>query len=342
MRTPLALLALASLSLASIGPQQPRYVERVEVSRMIVDVRVLDDHGNPIVDLTAADFKVKIDAKPARVDSSLWVGDTDSYTTARYLDGVPLLDTPASPGRLIVFLFQKNMDASRIVGLLQMLHQARRFFETLTPADRVAVLSFDPHLKVWIDFTSDRRRLERVLKHGILFERPPPVQEATPISLVARLDPAEGRRAYSIEKGLRLIAEALEPLPGSKAIVLVGHGFGRLGRMGVTMENEYEATVSALLASRASVFSLDVTRADYHSLEAGLKLVSEQTGGFYARTHLFPELAMKNLAGALAGYYVLFVERPTKAAGTHDIEVELQGRKGNVMAKTAFETATSR
>jgi VWFA-related protein len=330
------------MALASSGWQQPRYVERVEVARVIVDVRVFDDDGNPIVDLAAADFKVKIDGRSARVDSALWVGDTASYPTTRYLDGVPLLDAPVSPGRLIVFLFQKNMEASRIVGLMQMLHQARRFFETLTADDRVAVLSFDSHLKVWVDFTSDRGRLERVLKHGILFERPPPVQEATPISLVARLDPAEGRRAYSIEKGLRLIAEALEPLPGSKAIVLVGHGFGRLGRMGVTMENEYETTVAALLASRASVFSLDVTKADYHSLEAGLKLVSEQTGGFYARTHLFPELAMKNLAAALAGYYVLFVEKPTPDAGTHRVDVELQGRQGNVLAKTALHDSAPR
>jgi VWFA-related protein len=242
--SPVVLLAVASVAIASIvlqEPQQPRHVERVDVARVIVDVRVLDDQGNPVVDLGADDFRVKIDGRPARVDSALWVGDTESHPTTRYLDGVPLLDRiGSSQGRLIVFLFQKSLEGSRITGLMQMLIQARRFFETLTPDDRVAVLSFDSHLKVWIDFTNDRRRLEWILKEGILFERPPPVQEATPISLVARLNPAEGRRAYSIEKGLRLIAEALEPLPGSKAIVLVGHGFGRLGRMGVTMENEYE------------------------------------------------------------------------------------------------------
>jgi hypothetical protein len=85
-----------------------------------------------------------------------------------------------------------------------------------------------------------------------------------------------------------------------------------------------------------------VTKADYHSLEAGLQLVSEQTGGFFARTHLFPDLAMRNLAGALAGYYVLFVEKPTTAVGTHDIAVELIRRKGNVLARTAFADAPPR
>jgi VWFA-related protein len=323
---------------------QQRYVERVDVSRVIVDARVVDDRRNPILGLGVDDFRVKIDGKPAKVESARWVGEPESQGRGRLLEAVPLPDAGlAPPGRLIVFLFQKDMEASRIIGLMQMLIQARGFLDTLTPDDRVAVLSFDSHLKVWVDFTSDVERLGRVLKRGILFERPPPVQEAASISLVARLKPADGRRTYSIEKGLRLIAEALEPVPGSKAIVLFGHGFGRfnpgmtLETSRVTMEDGYEAAARALLAARTSVFSLDVTRADYHSLEVGLQLVAEQTGGFYARTHIFPELAMRHLAGALAGYYVLLVEKPDTDPGTHAIEVKLTRRKGTVLARSAYE-----
>jgi hypothetical protein len=84
------------------------------------------------------------------------------------------------------------------------------------------------------------------------------------------------------------------------------------------------------------VFSLDVTNADYHSLEAGLKLVSEQTGGFFARTHIFARQAMRRLTGALAGYYALFVEKPEVGRETHEIEVHLARRKGTVLARTAY------
>jgi len=76
--------------------------------------------------------------------------------------------------------------------------------------------------------------------------------------------------------------------------------------------------------------------ADYHSFEAGLQLVSEQTGGFYARTHLFPDIAMRQLAGALAGYYVLFVEKPESLQTVHNVETELTRRKGRVLATTSF------
>ena len=118
--------------------------------------------------------------------------------------------------------------------------------------------------------------------------------------------------------------------------MLIGYGFGRLGFSGVAMENDYGAARHALVASRTSVFSLDVTDADYHSLEAGLQLVSEQTGGFYARTHLFPDLAMRQLAGALAGYYVLFVEKPQSLQTVHNVETELTRRKGRVLATPSF------
>ena len=88
------------------------------------------------------------------------------------------------------------------------------------------------------------------------------------------------------------------------------------------------------------MFSLDVTDADYHSLEAGLQIVSEQTGGFYAKTHLFPDNAMRQLAGALAGYYALFVEKADAPGAVHDIKTELTHRKGRVLALTSVSEHT--
>lgn len=219
---------------------------------------------------------------------------------------------------------------------MRMLLKSRNFLEALSPNDRVAILSFDSHLKIWTDFTNDRERLDRVLAHGLLFERPPAVQASSTPSLVERLDPDRGRRTYGIERALELIGEALEPLPGSKSLVLIGYGFGRFSQSGVAMENDYGPARHALVASRTSVFSLDVTNADYHSLEAGLQLISEQTGGFYARTHIFPDVAMRRLSGALAGYYALFVEKPESRRAMHDIEMELTRRKGRVLATSSY------
>ena len=330
------MLALAAAALTA--QQVPRFGERVEVARVIVDVRVIDDRGDPIRGLSPEDFKVRIDGRLCRVETATWVGGSDSA------DPPPALGSPAAlppvhaenAARLIVFVFQKDLERSRIVGLMPMLLKTRDFLGTLAPRDRVAVLSFDSHLKIWTDFTRDRARLERLLGHDVLLKSPQGVQASEPPSLLERLTADGARRAYSIERALERIGEALEPLPGSKALVLVGHGFGRLSASGMSMEPDYDPARRALVAARTSVFSLDVTDADYHSLEAGLQIVAEQTGGFYQRTHVFSDLAMRRLAGVLAGYYVLFVEKPETGRRAHDIEVELTRGKGVVHATSSY------
>jgi len=331
-----ALLLCAATWMAA-AQQPPRYREQVEVSRVVVDARAVDGHGAPIVGLTAEDFAVRIDGKPCRVESATWVGDNGEIETPDVAAAAAVDTPPSVPGRLVVFLFQKDLEPSRIVGLMQMLMKSRDFLGTLTPSDRVAILSFDGTLRIWTDFTRDRARLSRVLEHGVLHERPPPLESGAEPSLVLHMDPKRVLHTYGIERALELVGEALEPLPGGKSVVLVGHGFGRLSREGVRMERDYEPARRALVAARASVFSLDVTDADYHSLEEGLQNVSQDTGGFYAQTHIFPAMAMRRLSGALAGYYVLFVEKPdSKPREEHDISVKLVHHRGEVLASSSY------
>ena len=331
-------VALACVPLAAQHPP-PRFHERIDVARVVIDARAVDDRGNPIVGLSADDFAVKIDRKPCRVETASWIGERDAMTPAMSAESASpdaLPEPSRRPGRLVVFLFQRDLEPSRIAGLMRMLMRSRDFLGTLGPDDRVAVLSFDSHLKVWSDFTNDHARLDQILGHGVLLERPPAVEQNADPSLLEHLDAGDARHAYGMERALLLIGRALEPLPGSKSIVLIGHGFGRYTPDGVFMEADYEPARRALVSARASVFSLDVTDADYHSLEAGLQMVSEETGGFYARTHIFPGQAMRRLSGALAGYYVLFIEAPGERLGEHNVEVKLLHRRGSVLATSSF------
>ncbi len=303
-----------------------------------MDVRVLDNQGQAVVGLVADDFRVKIGGKPVAIESAMWIGGArpDSDPVLPGITAASGTIDDIGPGRIIIFVFQKDLEPSRIVGFMRMLIETQRFVDDLTPRDRVAVVSFDSRLKIWLDFTNDGEAVRRVLRRGILFEDPDPVPQTSGVSLLKRLDEQMASKTYTIEKALHQIADAITDLSGSKSIVFVGHGFGRLGWTGVTMEHGYEEARDALLAARASVFTLDVTQADYHSLEVGLQSVSRHTGGLFARTHLFPEQAMKRLAGALAGYYVLVLEQPNVDPGTHEIEVRLMHRQGTVFAKDAY------
>jgi len=288
----------------------------------------------------AADFRVRIDDEDVGIESVQWVSGTRPYSSGldpRQAAGARAQAAP--PGRLIVFLFQKDLSPSRVTGLVRMQKEAAKLLDTLTPGDRIAVLSFDSHLKLWADFTDDHDRLRRVVERSVLFQGHPAYAESPFPSLAAGFDRRAARRAGSIEKGLRVAAEALEPLPGAKSLVLFGWGFGRFSRLGVQMEPDYEPASRALGRARVSVFCLDVTNADYHSLELGLQTVAHDTGGFYSRTHLFTRPALDRLKGALAGHYVVAVERPSRRKGSHEIRVDLVDRKGTVMAKRSYADA---
>ena len=83
-------------------------------------------------------------------------------------------------------------------------------------------------------------------------------------------------RAATPETALLLTARALEPLRGPKALVFFGWGMGTLSGSMVFLDADYGPARQALLDARVTVFSLDVTDADYHTLEVGLEQVAAE------------------------------------------------------------------
>ena len=337
-----ALLAALPLAIPSRAlPQEPRFKETVLVERVLVDARVVDARGQPIRGLAATDFRVEVDGKQVRVESVQWVSADEPYPEGLEPEVAAASGAPRpAPGRLIVFFFQKSLEPSRVVGLMRMQRRAAELLDTLGDEDRVAVVSFDSHLKLWVDFTNERARLRRAIEYSVLQEdRPQPIRSFYFPSLAEHFDAVAAQRAATPEKGLEVVAQALTPLPGAKTLVFLGWGLGEMqGRAGVRMTHDYEPARRALLQSRTSVFALDVTNADWHSLEVGLQQAAEDTGGFYAKTHLFDQPAFDRLQGALAGHYVIAVEKPaTQKPGSHRLSVKLAGRQGNVLAQASYE-----
>ena len=333
---------LAACSIAAQA-QEPTVLAPTRVDRVLVDARILDPRGRELRGLRSEDLRVEIDGEPARVESVEWISEAASQADvaapaaeARSRDGAPPPVTEA-PGRLVVFLFQKDFfEPGRLKGLLHMKEYAAEFVRRLGPRDRAAVLTFDSRLRLHLDLTGDRDRIEEALRHALLREEPSPAAAASGPSLGAFLDREAARRAATTEKGLEVLARALENLPGAKSLVFFCWGLGQLHGGEVRMVADYAPARRALERSRTAVFALDVSNADYHSLEVGLQRVAEDTGGFYARTHDSPLLAMDRLDGALSGHYVLSLERPVRSRGTHTVAVDLRGRHGTVLARKTY------
>ena len=194
----------------------PRIVERVDVTRVLINARVVDAGGQPVLELGTDDFDVEIGGEPAPVESVVWVSGRTGRSEAELTASPVVRSDFLRQGRLVVLLFQKDMERGRIRGLMRMLVELRGFLDIFRPDDRVAVLSFDTYL------------------------------------------------------------------------------------------------------------------------ELGLQTVSDETGGFFARTNVFTAQPLRRLEGALAGHYVLFVEKPPLDPGEHRIHVTLTWAKGRVLARLTF------
>ena len=330
--------------------QQPQLQEQITVERVIVDARVTDYQGNPIAGLKPSDFKVKIDGKPAKVEAADWIADTaaqreiDETTAEATAVPAPAAPAPAAPalprtGRLLVFLFQTDFarNSARIRGQMKLFQLNEEWLDWIEPEDRVAVLSFDSHLKFRLDFTGNKHDIANAMEQALYIDDPPWPQKVPLPSLGSRLKPDVLTGIATPERALIEIGNALLNIPGPKSLILFGWGLGRFSREGVRMAPNYWIARQALEMARVSVFSIDFTEADFHSLAAGLEKVAGDTGGFYASTHNFPHLAVDRLKRTLAGHYELEVRKPaTSVRGAHTIEVEVTRRNAYVLARSTY------
>ncbi len=349
MRRALSLAPLLALVAgAPLAAQEPPRREgsvraEARVERVVVDAHVTDSRGDPIPGLGPSDFRVKVDGNPVPLESAEWIPADSPEVPPIEFAAAPSRDFAAKeypPGRLLIFFFQTNYETSRLAGLMRMSLQAKRFLDTLLPTDRVAVLSFDSHLKLRQDFTNDREKIRAAIYDSIRTGLPPrPEPEVSP-SLAKNFDFRAAKKAVTPEKALALISRAAAPIPGGKSMLYFGWGLGTIG--GLAGPNprdvrDYAEALPALAAARINIFTLDVTDADYHTLEVTLEQISDLTGGTYQKTHIFPSLAMDRVRRAIAGRYVLVFRKPEGPRGHHTIEVNLARRKARVLAREYFQ-----
>lgn len=309
----------------------------VSIARIIIDAYMTDPSGEPIPDLSAADFRVMSGRRELEVESAEWIpagkseGPDDplaSSSAEPAKSAWPIVRYP--PGRLIVVLMQGDIGRQRTKGLMRVRAELWRLLETVTPTDRVAVVRFDSHLTLLCDFTSRRSALDAALDEGLLQGTKPTVVPSPFPSLAERLDVEAARRAASVEQALDLVARALAPIPGGKALVFLGWGVGIDGSPRESID--YAHALATMAAARITVFTLDVSDADWHTLETGLQTTSALTGGTYAKTHIFPNLAVRRVARSLSGRYVLVCVAPDDGILT-GLEVSLRRRRGEVVTR---------
>ncbi|MEP7009215.1 MAG: hypothetical protein ABJC13_02730 [Acidobacteriota bacterium] len=328
---------------AATDSPQEHFDDAITVALDTIVVRVVDGDGRPILGLVPDDFRITVHGREIPVTGVDWVSSESEASlpeveVTEFERWKPAEQAVRPPGKLVVFFVQADLNPTRISGQLRLRPYTRELVASFAPSDRVAVVSFDSHLKLWLDFTTDRQAVLDAVDRARVYTPEVDVPRSPHPSLAAQFDFAEALRVASPERALEMTAKALSPLPGEKTMIYLGWGLGRFGFGGsVRMTPDFRPAVAALAAAKTSVFVLDVTSADSHSLEVGLEGVAAATGGTYSSTFRLPGLATHRLARSISGWYVLTVNRDDFSGfKPGEATIDLRHRRGEVIARPVY------
>ncbi|HYU77389.1 MAG TPA: VWA domain-containing protein, partial [Vicinamibacterales bacterium] len=299
-----ALCLLIATRVATLGAdQQPTF--RSGVDLVTVDAVVLGREGNPIANLQAEDFVVKVDGRPRRVMSAQFVSQTAPASRPRTLAASHFTTNEDADAGRVVIVAVDEPHIRRLEGR-KALNAAGAFIDRLDPADRIGVTGL-ARLDT-IELTRDRLALRRKL--DTLTGETDPVFLQFNIGLSEALAIADGNRTRLADAVLRECGRALtEYLNPARAADDAGSG-----RDACPEQLEQEAGAVAQHARTQARISLAALKALLDSLKEiqGSKTVVLLSEGLVADPRL---IKLDDIATAAqearVTIYVLQLEVPT-------------------------------
>jgi hypothetical protein len=328
-------LAPTASAQTPVEPTLPtEFYDVITVDVFTVVARIIDSSGKPLPGIGPGDLIATVGGRELPVAAVDWHGtpldERDTREAGRSRTGAPpgrplpgALDRIEAEGRRVVIFLQNDFEPTRVAGQTKLLPPLRRLVDNLGPKDRVAVLSFYAHLKLWQDFTTDKAAVKASL-HRAFFPgaRPGKVEPSESPSLLDTFDAAEARDVSNPIGALRYTAEALAPLPGEKDIIFFGYGLDGAG---------LESMLHALQSAHATTFIVDTTQAEWHTLGITLETTARATGGTYGTSEDFAQLALARIGRLLAGHYVVTIDRSDAAEARGRLELRLRDGPGTIL-----------
>lgn len=344
----LGVAALLALVLPTFAQQQQPFGERVDVNAVLLDVIVTDAGGHQILGLGKDDFIVKENGVEQTIDS------VDYFTSRVLLDAreenAPFDVERVREERYFIFFFDKPQDAPGLTSRLMLARNAvKRFIaEEMREHDRVAIVGHDVRLKVYSDFTNDRRQLERALTAALRFGKgiaqPAPGDDP---SILRAIDRGEMmRRTGTVYEALDALADALQPIPVRKNLIMFSPGIvGRheTVRNGIIVDRSHhlDPAIESLNAANVSVYPLqlqddiDMTPLFHQRLSE----IAEATGGRYVQFAGGFESALDRIEAENAGYYLITYRsrQPRGESGFQKVDVTVRDPRLRVVARPGYQ-----
>lgn len=339
----MALLALAVPTFA-----QP-FQEEIEVNAVLLDVIVTDARGNQILGLGPDDFVVKENGVAQAVDS------VDYFTNRKLLnateENAPFKVERVREDRYFIFFFDKPADPSLLTSQVTLAREAVRDFvrNEMKETDLVAIAGHDVRLKIYSDFTSDKKQLENALNEATRFGtglKKAGAGEGP--SILRNIDMKKMvNRTGTVYQALDLLADATGSIRARKNLVLFSPGIAdreenvAAGEVLLSRSRYLDPALESLNAANVSVYGvqLQFNVPAQQFVHQRLSEISESTGGRYFQFNTNFRNAVNNVEETNAGYYLLTYRsrQPRGTTGFQKVEVSLRNPEFRVVSRSGYQ-----
>ena len=346
----LASIGLLTLALALPAPaqqQQQPFGEKIDVNAVLLDVVVTDDRGNQILGLEKDDFIVKENGVRQTIDS------VDYFTSRRLLtnpeETLPFKVEQIKEERYLIFFFDKPEGAA----LFDQIARARRSVEEFIDRDmggndKVAIVGHDVRLKVYTDFTSDKKRVKKALGEAASFSNglTKPGSEPGP-SILRNINLSDMMGdTGTVYEAIDYLSDSVRPIRGRKNLVIFSAGIiepGEETRGGVLLNTSryYQPMVDSLNAANVTVYAANLlqnTGAMAPVFHQTLERMTSSTNGEYFRNAVSFDPVLETVEKSSGGYYLITyrANKTRGAKGFQKVEVSVKNPEFRVRSRAGY------
>jgi len=338
----LALLALP-LAAQNAPSNPPKFGENVDVNVVLIDAVVTDRGGHQILGLDKQDFVVKENGVEQTVDS------VDYFTNRKLLNApeekAPFRVEQVHEERYFIFFFDKPSDAQLYDEVSLARKAAREFVDhQMRDADRVAILGHDVRLKVYSDFTNDRKQLDRALDDAGRFSLGVTTGDGPILRAVDKKKMMD--RSGTVYEALNVLGDALRTIKGRKNLVLFSAGILEQGQsvtgegVVLTESRYYKPMIESLNAANVTVYAINLQRnaPEIPAFHQTLGRLTAETNGEYFRRPVNFEPIVKKIEQETNGYYLITytAHHPKGTSGFQRVDVSLRNPDLRVRAREGY------
>lgn len=337
----------------SAPPTRPADIVRdqVVVREVLLDVLVNTKKGDPITGLGPGDFTVTENGEAREVTSATYYGGDEFSGSGRAGN--------ARTDRYFILMFHdlKQANPGLTASQLDAGRWASRWLEDgMLPNDQIAVVGYDVRLKLYQDFTRDRKAIGDAILQAARGgkdqdrwkSRSAPTFDSNSPSLFVNLPTGKtlSKATTKIQNALELLGDAAEGIAGRKNLVLFSLGFGESrGSFGhfVPDPRYYPPMEQALNNGNVAVYAINTLGATrggntITGLTEALSSIATDTGGHYYSNFINVKTPLRQVTQDNKGYYLLSyrTEYPIGEQGYQEVKVETNAVGAKVKARKGY------